>query len=112
MRFFTYEVICNRETSRIGKGGVANQTDSAVVRYLQGRYGIDVWDAAKIAWHFSESAALKAETLKMEHFVNRYGRLPLWNRRHGGGGRQIYPKCKICRNDALNGNYGFCGIHR
>ncbi len=112
-KFFTYEVLDREnEIVRIGKGHAFEKSETAVISYLRKRYGVDSWDAAMISWHSSEAAALKTEKVKLAAFVGEYDLLPSWNKRHGGGGRQRYVKCKYCNNNALAGNYGYCGVHR
>ncbi len=112
-KFFTYEILGNEEEAvRIGKGQCFEKTERGAVGYLRTRYGGDSFRKAYVTWHHSESAALKKERHAMSEYVSLYGVLPPWNQRHGGGGRQIYVKCKWCNNDALAGNYGFCGVHR
>ena len=120
-RFFTYD-IRNQEIDvslRIGKGSCLEKSNRAVEMYLRRRYGVNGWDFANITWHDSEAAALKSERRKMIEHVEIHGVLPVANRARGGGGRQIYVKCKAlkwsgerCCNDALVRNYGYCGIHR
>jgi hypothetical protein len=118
-RWFTYEMHDGDTIVRIGKGHSASRSRSVVIRYLRSRYGAQGWTHADIAWHISEAAALKRERLAIDEHINIYGELPLWNQVRGGGGRQIYVKCRayttyghMCANDALAGNYNFCGIHR
>lgn len=117
--FFTYQIFADDEIVRIGKGHCLRKSNDAVLRYLSTRYGKSGWTEAAIAWHQSEAASLKRENSLINDFEYINGRLPLWNRRRGGGGRQIYHKCKSwlasgtpCRNDALASNYGYCGVHR
>ena len=118
-QWFTYEMCDGDTVVRIGKGHCLSRSSQAVISYLRRRYGAEGWTHADIAWHFSESAALKRERRALDEYVNIYGELPLWNHVRGGGGRQIYVKCraytaysKPCANDALAGNYNYCGIHR
>ena len=119
MKFFTYQYYQNGQLLRIGKGNGSDKTEREVARYLSKRYGQNGWDESEIRWHTSESAAYKAETKLINEYVETYGFLPPLNQRRGGGGRQIYVKCKgykvngnSCVNDALASNYGFCGVHR
>ena len=118
-QWFTYEMRDGDTVVRIGKGHCLSRSSHAVIRYLRSRYGAEGWTHAAITWHFSESAALKREKRALDEYVNIYGELPLWNHVRGGGGRQIYVKCRAyttyrqpCANDALAGNYNYCGIHR
>lgn len=117
--FFTYEIVEGDDIARIGKGHTVSKSPRAVIRYLRSRYGAQGWASADVAWHASEAAALKRERRAINEHVDIYGVLPPRNRARGGGGRQIYAKCKAytvsgqrCCNDALEGNYGFCGVHR
>ena len=117
--WFTYTVYNVAQLLRIGKGNCLAKNQDAVERYLHSRYGYDGWNGFGFKWHFSEAAALKAEDAQLIDYAARYGELPVWNRAFGGGGRQIYQKCKAvkindqpCRNDAHAGNYGFCRVHR
>jgi hypothetical protein len=109
---FTYSIYDGDILLRVGKGYVTEKSEDAVRRYLRRRYGSEGWDSFGYSWHFSESAALKRETVIISEYVETYGELPPANYARGGGGRQRYTKCKVCNNDALSGNYGFCGIHR
>jgi hypothetical protein len=120
-QFFTYEIYDDEydATLRIGKGNCPDKSETAVVKYLRKRYGAAGWDSANISWHASEAAALKNERRKLDEHANTFGELPISNQVRGGGGRQMYVKCKAvktsgekCCNDAIAGNYGFCGIHR
>ena len=118
-RWFTYEMHDGDTIVRIGKGHVGSKSGDAFIRYLWSRYGTQGWTDVAITWHFSESAALKRERGAIDEHLSLYGELPLWNRARGGGGRQVYVKCKAyttygqaCANDALAGNYNYCGIHR
>lgn len=117
--WFTYSIYNDVQLLRIGKGSCYIKNQDAVEGYLHSRYSYEGWNAFGYKWHFSESAALKAEDNQIKDYVVQYGVLPPWNRVLGGGGRQIYQKCKAlknnslpCRNDAYAGNYGFCGVHR
>ncbi len=112
-RFFTYAVLDREnEIVRIGKAHTFAKSDRAVISYLRKRYGVESWNSAMISWHRSEASALKNEKIKLAEFADKHDALPFWNRRHGGGGRQIYKKCRNCNNDAVTGNYGYCGVHR
>ncbi|MBA3240602.1 MAG: hypothetical protein H0T60_05175 [Acidobacteria bacterium] len=118
-QWFTYEMRDDDIIVRIGKGHSFSKSSDAVIGYLRSRYGSEGWTHADITWHFSESAALKREKRAIDEHLSIYGELPLWNRARGGGGRQVYVKCKAyttygqaCGNDSLAGNYNFCGIHR
>ena len=117
--WFTYRMYAGNTLLRIGKGHCATRSDYSVIAYLRRRYGREHWSAARIAWHISESAALKREAVEIDGYLQRHDELPPWNEVRGGGGRQIYVKCvaltqygAVCANDALAGNYSFCGIHR
>lgn len=117
--FFTYTIYHHSKLLKIGKGHCFLKNQHAVESYLHSRYGYEGWNRFGYNWHYSESAALKSETEQLGEYVWRYGVYPPWNAASGGGGRQIYQKCKAaknnylpCRNDALAGNYGFCGLHR
>jgi hypothetical protein len=117
--FFTYQISDGNEVVRIGKGHCFEKTGVGVLRYLRSRYGAYGWSDASYSWHNSEAAALKKENFLIDGFIDSYGELPFWNKRRGGAGRQIYKRCKswlstgaACRNNALVGNYGYCGVHR
>lgn len=117
--FFTYIIKNGRQTVRIGKGHCFSKSEDAVVSYLTKRYGSSGWMTSDYIWHSSEAAALKKERQLLNDYNFRYQSFPLWNNKSGGGGRQIYVKCKSltasgfpCPNDALAGNYKYCGIHR
>lgn len=117
--WFTYEMRNGDTILRIGKGHCFSKSPDEIVRYLRSRYGAPGWTNTGYAWHFSESAALKHERRALDEHKFMYGELPPWNQVRGGGGRQMYVKCKaykssgqLCDNDALAGNYNFCGIHR
>ena len=109
---FTYTIFDGDIPLRVGKGYVTEKSVDAVRRYLRRRYGSEGWDSFGHSWHYSESAALKKEKAIINEYVETFGELPPANFARGGGGRQRYVKCKACDNDALEGNYGFCGIHR
>jgi hypothetical protein len=118
-QFFTYELFQKDRLVRIGKGQCARKMEDAVRSYLRRRYGNVKQGRFRYTWHVSEAAALKHETHLIDAYVAANSALPLWNKVRGGGGGQTYVKCAsfkvsgdLCRNDALAGNYGFCGIHR
>jgi hypothetical protein len=117
--FFSYKLRRRRKTVRIGKGQVHTKGPDAVVRYLKTRYGKRRWDGWSADMHSSESAALKAEERKIDAHELRTGAKPRWNVRKGGGGRTATVLCRAlrsdgrkCRNRALVGLYGYCGVHR
>lgn len=117
--FFSYRMFSGSRLVRVGKGGVSVRTVNAVRSYLRNAYGIRGWDAFEHQWHATESAAFKGEVRKIAGYEKRTGRLPPWNDRRGGGGGQSYVACKSlladgspCRNLAVVGNYGYCGVHR
>lgn len=120
MKFwFSYTLRDGNTILRIGKSHCAINTREDAARVLGHRYRQFVWTNALIDGHISEAAALKAEARKIEAYINRYGVLPPYNSVRGGGGRQVYYKCKAlktdysrCYNDALERNRGFCGVHR
>jgi hypothetical protein len=92
---------------------------TAIERYLSDAYGARGWDTFDYDWHATESAAFKREVRLIDAYTDRKGELPPWNARRGGGGGQSYFACRAgrsdgspCRNLALDGNYGFCGVHR
>lgn len=109
---FTYSIYDGDVLLRVGKGYVTEKSENAIERYLRRRYGSEGWDGFSYSWHYSESAALKRETAIINEYAETYGELPPANYARGGGGRQRYLKCKVCNNDALARNYGFCGVHR
>lgn len=118
-RFFTYMIRNGNKILRIGKGHCSSKTKSGIVSYIVSRYGTQGWTTSAFYWHSSEAAALKKETELIDEYLFRRGVLPPWNRRRGGGGRQIYVKCKAatmsgkrCLNDALEENHSYCGVHR
>ncbi len=118
-QFFTYRLFRNRQIVRVGKGSVTLRAGGAVRAYLEGRYPRFRWQDFDLAWHRSESAALKAEGALIEDYRRRRGELPPLNAQRGGGGGQVYVRCKArllhgarCRNLAIRGNYGFCRLHR
>jgi hypothetical protein len=118
-QWFTYEMYDGEAIVRIGKGHSFSKSENAIIRYLWSRYGTQGWTDVAITWHFSESAALKGERRAIDEYIGIYGELPPWNQVRGGGGRHVYVKCKAntrygqgCGNDALAGNYNYCGIHR
>lgn len=117
--FFSYRLLERGRTKRIGKGGVAAPNADAVDRYLADAYPGRGWDRFEHEWHSTESAAFKAEERKIDAYRLATGRLPPWNEIRGGSGGSSYVNCKDvlgdgrpCRNLALQGNYGFCGVHR
>lgn len=117
--FFTYSIRNRNQILRIGKGRCFAKSNEAITKYIVSRYRTDGWTTSDINWHFSESAALKKERQLLDDYFEKRGTLPVWNQRRGGGGRQIYVKCKSftagnlpCPNDARAGNYNYCGIHR
>jgi hypothetical protein len=117
-KFFTYDLRRDGKIVRRGKGSVAHRDDCLAAAYLRGRYATKRWDAAHVQWHASESAALKAEAKKIDGYQRRTGHLPPWNLRHGGGGNSRVAACRAsladgraCRNRAVVGNYGYCGVH-
>lgn len=119
MKFFTYQFHKNGQLLRIGKGHCYDKSNQSVARYLNSRYGKEAWDESAIQWHYSEAAALKHEVRLLDDYVDAHGFLPPLNSARGGGGRQIFVKCKshkrdgrVCANDTLVGNYNYCGVHR
>jgi hypothetical protein len=117
--FFTYELLWKGRIIRKGKGHCSQKSVSSVERYLEDGYSDWQWDSFRFSWHVSESAALKNETRIIDAYLRVTGSLPPGNQVRGGGGRQVYLRCKSlklngepCPNDALAGNYGFCGVHR
>lgn len=118
-KFFTYKIRNGNRILRIGKGHCFFKSESEIIKYITSRYGREGWTASDITWHYSEAAALKKETVLLDDYFLRYSSLPPWNKRRGGGGRQIYFKCRgttstgfRCSNDSLDKNRGYCGIHR
>jgi hypothetical protein len=116
--FFSYDLQRDGKIMRRGKGSVGRRDDDAVASYLKGRYPTRRWDGFAVQWHSSESAALKAEVEKIESYERRTGRLPPWNAHHGGGGGAAFTACRgsladgrPCRNRAVVGHYGYCGVH-
>lgn len=102
---------------KAGKGRATSQTDAAAIAYLNGRGYL--WSTARIEWHSTGSAALKAENRKEAEHVKERGKLPRGSKRASGGGRRAEMQCKAkkrdgkrCINRALVGNYGYCGVHR
>jgi hypothetical protein len=119
--FFTYTLSVGNRVVRIGKGHCFFKSATAVQYYLKGRrdYKDLNWTHFSFTWRASEAAAYYAEQNLLAEYESFYGSLPLWNRRRGGGGRQIYKMCKgffvdgrACFYNALAGNYGYCGKHR
>ncbi|MGC2237986.1 MAG: hypothetical protein WA584_17635 [Pyrinomonadaceae bacterium] len=117
--FFTYRIRNGNRILRIGKGHCFYKAEEGVNNYLISRYGSEGWTRFDYLWHSSESAALKQERRLLDDYIFRFGVFPPWNQKRGGGGRQIYVKCKSytvagfrCPNDALAGNYNYCGVHR
>lgn len=119
--WFSYIIFENSRLVRIGKGNCNRKSADKVRSYLRGRYlrycGRKRYSFS-FTWHFSEAAAFKNETRMIDDYMSINGTLPLWNRVRGGGGGQAYVKCRayktngdICRNDAIVGYYGYCGIH-
>jgi hypothetical protein len=116
--FFTYDLLRNGKIVRRGKGKVTRRDSDAIASYLEGRYRERRWHAFTAEWHSSESAALKAEERKLEGYAIRMGGLPPWNFQRGGGGGTRYVGCRAslvrgrpCRNRAVVGYYGYCGVH-
>lgn len=97
--WFTYTIYNQAQILRIGKGHCFAKCQDAAESYLHSRYGYDGWNHFGFRWHVSESAALKSETKQLEDYVAAYGVLPSWNSALGGGGRQIYHKCKAVKSD-------------
>jgi len=117
--WFTYNLYKDNFIVRKGKGKCIRKSEQAVESYLERRYGHLSWDRFRFMWHSSEAAALKQEMRSIDGYVRVKGDLPPWNSVRGGGGGQTYFKCRaytaqgtLCSNDALAGNYGFCGVHR
>jgi len=119
--FFTYILKDNDEILRIGKGHSYSKTAHGVTNYIKKRPAYKQIPANEVEfyWCASESAALNKENAFLNEYLEMFGELPPYNNRRGGGGRQLYCKCKgfladgsRCRKDALTGNYGYCGIHR
>src|SRR5690606_35729792 len=115
----TYRLLTRGRTKRIGKGGVATRHADAVTRYLEQAYPDRGWDSHQFDWHSSEAAAFKAEARKIDAFRRSTGNLPPWNAVRGGSGGSSFVRCKAaladgraCRNLAIGGNYGYCGVHR
>jgi hypothetical protein len=118
-QWVTYHLLKDKRIMRKGKGHRARRSVDAVEGYLEQRYPKLPWDAFRFAWHFSEAAALKYETRSIDAYMRLTGDHPPWNRVRGGSGRQSCFRCKAykangepCLNDTLEGNYGFCGVHR
>lgn len=119
MVFFTYGLWSGDRMVRIGKGSCGRKSHGEVEAYLERRYGKTRYTHISYQWHSSEGAAFKFERrLTLRHKM-RHGELPERNAYHGGGGGRAFVRCKgaygdgkKCRNDALAGNYGFCGVHR
>jgi hypothetical protein len=116
--FFDYDLHLKGKIMRRGKGSVPRRNHYVVAQYLERRYGAMPWDEYGVEWHSSESAALKAEAEKIEGYKRRTGHLPPWNDRRGGGGNSSFAACREtladgrrCRNRAVVGNYGYCGVH-
>ncbi len=116
--FFSYRLFKERRTVRLGKGGVSARTKAALTSYLAKRYPGLGWDRAAVHWHASESAAFKAEERKIETYERLTGALPPWNMMRGGSGGSSFVGCKAlmtdgrpCRNSAIAGYYGYCGVH-
>jgi hypothetical protein len=120
-KFFTYDLLKRGDIQRVGKGGCAQMSAKQAAEYLKAAYPEEDWDwdLADIRFHSSEAAALKEERRAIDAYERAKGHLPPWNSIRGGGGRRVFARCKgitatleRCRNDALEGNYGFCGVHR
>jgi hypothetical protein len=116
--FFTYGLRQEGRIARRGKGSVSRRNSDLAASYLRRRYPDQPWDAFEVEWHSSESAALKAEAEKIDSYQRRAGHLPPWNVRRGGGGNSVFAACRgsladgrPCRNRAVVGNYGYCGVH-
>jgi hypothetical protein len=116
--FFSYDLHRHGKIVRRGKGSVFRRDLDAVESYLSWRYADRQWHAFEVDWHSSESAALKAEERKLDGYERRTGRLPPWNVNRGGGGDSSLAACRAsladgrpCRNRAIVGNYGYCGVH-
>lgn len=109
--WFTYSLCRGDNVVRKGKGVVREQRPALIQNYLKRRYGKG-WSASSFAWHTSESAALKHEMRSIDDFSLKEGHLPAWNKHRGGGGARRYARCRDCRNSALEGNFGFCALHR
>lgn len=119
--FFVYILKENEEILRIGKGHCFSKTANGINQYINNRPAYKTITANEIEyyWCASESAALGKEETFLDDYFEKFGVLPPYNRRRGGGGRQLYYKCKglftdgsKCRYGALIGNYGYCGVHR
>lgn len=117
--FFSYRLLQRGRIKRIGKGGVATRSVDDVALYLADAYPGRGWDRFDHEWHSSESAAFKAEERMIDSYARTTGSLPPWNEIRGGSGGASFVRCKDsladgrpCRNLALAGNYGFCGVHR
>ena len=117
--WFSYALLSNGRIVRKGKGLASSRSGDAVESYLNRRYPTRRWHSFTFAWHATESAALKAEEREIDGYQRVVGIKPPWNVHRGGGGGTRYLKCRAalggghgCRNMALRGNYGFCGIHR
>jgi hypothetical protein len=117
--FFTYRLLMGERTKRIGKGGVAIKDRGAISAYLRDAYPERGWDNFKIEWHSTEAAAFKAEQRKIDSYARATGKLPPWNSVRGGAGGTSYAICKArlvagrrCRNLAVIGYGGYCGVHR
>jgi len=120
--WFTYQLRRNGRVLRRGKGHVDIKSEDAIEAYLRQRYpphDWGIWDEFGLHWHSTESAALKGEEYSIDSYERAMGALPPWNVQRGGGGGRAYVRCKAgladgrrCQNDALEGNYGYCGIHR
>jgi hypothetical protein len=117
-KFFTYDLRRNGKIMRRGKGSVSRRNLDLITSYLGARYPAEPWDEYSARWHGSEGAALKAEAAMIDGYERRTGHLPPWNVRRGGGGNNGFVACRgsladgrPCRNRAIAGNGGYCGVH-
>jgi|GEM_PF-5867666 len=105
------------EVCKHGKGTVPTRSKKAILSYLKKRHY--TWDSAKVKFHGSEDAALDAERAADDRYIAVHGKLPRGSKKRGGGGRRAVARCKAkcldgtrCRYKPLEGNYGYCGVHR
>jgi hypothetical protein len=116
--FFDYRLFKDAVTKRIGKGGVAVGSADAVRSYLRRAYPGSGWNRFEFTWRSTESAAFKAEERAIDDYERATGRLPPWNAIRGGSGGSSFVICQVsltdgraCRNLAVVGYRGYCGVH-
>jgi hypothetical protein len=115
---FTYTLKRRRRVVHIGRGAVAERTDTAVQRWLRATVAAVEWDQAVHAWHDSEALAIRAERLALHLYAWASGRLPFGNARGEPPGLSPLVPCVAqteqghrCSNQALRVLGGRCGSH-